>query len=184
MQLKHHFLLAMPSMAEPHIFSDTLTYVCEHDENGAMGLIVNRKLDLTVGDIFVQMDIDPGNLEITHHRAYLGGPVDPERGFVLHSSEVTWENSLHTGDGVSVTSSREILESLASGEGPKSAIILLGYALWGAGQLEHELQANFWLTCQASADIIFDVGTDKKISAAAATLGIDLAQLSTVAGHA
>lgn len=184
MQLKHNFLLSMPSMAEPNIFSNTLVYICEHDDNGAMGLIVNRKLDLTVGDVFLQMNIDPGNLEITHHRAYLGGPVEQERGFVLHSSEISWENSLHTGEGVSVTSSREILESLASGEGPKNAIIVLGYAAWAAGQLEHELQENFWLTCQASADIIFNVGTDKKVSAAAATLGIDFAQLSTVAGHA
>lgn len=174
----------MPSMAESNIFSDSLIYICEHDNNGAMGLIVNRKLDLTVGDVFVQMNIDPGNLEITHHRAYLGGPVEQERGFVLHSSEVSWENSLQTGEGVSVTSSREILESLAAGEGPKSAIIVLGYAAWSAGQLEHELLENFWLTCQASAEIIFNVGSDKKITAAAATLGVDLARLSTIAGHA
>ena len=184
MQLKHHFLLSMPSLAEPNFFSQTLTYICEHDENGAMGLVVNRKLDLTVGDVFVQMNIDPGNLEIAHHCAHLGGPVDQERGFVLHSSDVSWDNSLQTGDGISVTSSRDVLESLAAGEGPRNAIIVLGYAAWTAGQLEHELQQNFWLTCQANTDIIFNVGDDKKLAAAAATLGIDLAQLSTVAGHA
>ena len=184
MELKHHFLLSMPSLDDGGFFDHTLTYICEHDENGAMGLVINRKLDLTVGDIFVQMNIDPGNLEIAHHSAHLGGPVDQERGFVLHSSDVVWDNSLRTGEGVSVTSSRDILEALAVGEGPRNAIVVLGYAAWTAGQLEHELQQNFWLTCKADTDIIFNVGDDKKRAAAAATLGIDLAKLSTVAGHA
>ncbi|MEM7207976.1 MAG: YqgE/AlgH family protein [Pseudomonadota bacterium] len=184
MRLQHHFLLSMPSMTEPNFFSHSLTYICEHDENGAMGLMVNRQLDMTVGDIFVQMDIDPGHLEIAHHRAHQGGPVDQERGFVLHSSDVNWDNTLQTGDGICVTSSREILESLAHGDGPKDAIIVLGYAAWTAGQLEHELLQNFWLTCPADSDIIFNIGIDKKLNAAAAKLGIDMSQLSTTAGHA
>ena len=184
MQLQHHFLLSMPSLGEPNFFSHSLTYICEHDENGAMGLMVNRPLDITVGDIFVQMEIDPGKLEIAHHRAFQGGPVDQERGFVLHSADVEWENTLHAGDDISVTSSREILESLADGSGPRDAMIVLGYAAWTAGQLEHELQQNYWLTCPASHEIIFDIGTDKKINAAAATLGSSLSQLSSEVGHA
>ena len=184
MQLKHHFLLSMPGMAETNIFSRALTYICQHDKNGAMGLIVNREIDLTIGDIFLQMNITPGDLGITHRQAHMGGPVDQKHGFVLHSSDLAWSSSVRIGEGVSITSSRGVLESLACGRGPKNAIIALGYAGWTAGQLELELQQNAWLTCPASAEIIFEVDSEKKLDAAAASLGIDFSQLSSITGHA
>ncbi len=174
----------MPHVPETSFFAHSLTYICEHSQNGAMGLVINRKINLTVGEIFAQMNIASNDHEIAHHPAYLGGPVDQEHGFVLHSSDVAWSNSIRTGKGVTLTSSREVLESLANGSGPKQAIVVLGYTGWTAGQLEHELQQNQWLTCQANPEIIFNVGSEKKLNAAAATLGIDLMQLSTVAGHA
>lgn len=151
----------MPGFAPENFFSHTLTYICEHSKNGGMGLVINRTFDLTVGEIFRQMNIDPGELEIIHHQALLGGPVDQARGFVLHSPDALWDNSLQTGDGVSITSSRKVLEALARGKGPKEAIVVLGYAGWTAGQLEHELQQNLWLTCPASADIIFHVAVKR-----------------------
>jgi len=181
--LSNHFLIAMPALDDPN-FHHTTTYICEHDGDGALGVVINRPLNMRLGEILKHMDIEPGSNEVSSWPVYMGGPVQSDRGFVLHEPSGDWEATLKVTDKIGITSSRDILQAIAAGEGPEKAIVTLGYAGWGAGQLEQELAANTWLSGPASSKIVFDMPSDERWMAAAALLGIDLNLLSSDTGHA
>ena len=181
--LTNQFLIAMPGLRDPN-FARTVTYICEHSDKGAMGIVVNRPLELSVADVMSHMQIADTPPEIGKQAVYLGGPVDSERGFVLHSGGPSWSSTLRITDAICVTTSRDILEAMARGEGPERTLVALGYAGWAGGQLEHELQDNAWLSGPADTRIIFDRPAEERWVAAARLLGIDLNLISTEAGHA
>ncbi|MEP6389626.1 MAG: YqgE/AlgH family protein [Halioglobus sp.] len=181
--LRDHFLLAMPSLTEG-IFSHSITYICEHGESGAMGIVINQPLDLTVAEIFEHLKIK-GGAGFEKEPVMAGGPVQIDHGFVLHKDCSTkWEASIHVTDEITLTTSRDVLRAIAAGEGPKNNLIALGYAGWTAGQLEEELAQNSWLTLPADSDIIFSIPHEQRLGAAAAALGIDMNLISGQAGHA
>lgn len=181
--LKHQFLIAMPHMADPN-FAQTLTYIVEHNANGAMGLVVNRPQDLSLADILVQLRPDQEAAPSTVHvPIYLGGPVQTDRGFVLHSPECSYQATVEL-QGVSLSTSQDVLFAIAEGVGPKQSLITLGYAGWEAGQLEEELADNAWLNCPFNPDIIFAMPSELRLEAAAASLGVTLSLLTSQAGHA
>lgn len=181
--LANHFLIAMPTLADPH-FSHTVTYICEHNEDGAMGIIINRPMSVTLGEVLTQMKINASNRLDTHAPMHEGGPVRREHGFVLHSPVGAWETSLAITDEIALTTSLDILASIAHAEGPKRYLIALGYAGWGAGQLEQEMVNNSWLSGPATGEILFDTPLEQRWQAAASLLGIDLNLLSSEVGHA
>ncbi len=181
--LKDHFLIAMPSLTQG-IFAHSVTYLCEHNEHGAMGLIINRPMDIALGEILDHLNVD-GVRNHGEDPVMAGGPVQTDRGFVLHrTSERQWESTMPITDEISLTTSRDILDAFAHNDGPDCALVALGYAGWSAGQLESELAANSWLTIPADSAIIFNLPAEKRFDAAVAKLGIDLAQLAPGAGHA
>ena len=182
-KLSNHFLIAMPALNDPNLFH-SVTYICEHNEEGAMGIIINQPLDIELGEVLKQMDMKDSNAEISRQTVYLGGPVQAERGFILHSPLGEWDSMLTVTDEIGVTTSPDILQALHDDKGPKQCLVALGYAGWSPGQLEHELLNNAWLTCPANADIIFDTPIENRWTAAAATLGIDMNTLSGEIGHA
>jgi putative transcriptional regulator len=179
--LKHHFLLAMPGLTGEY-FGNTITYVCEHNEDGAMGIMVNRPMELTVGALLDQLGITA--TQIPTEPVLEGGPVKTERGFILHTDDERYDASLALGNGLMLSTARQTLAAIGDGRGPKKYLVALGYAGWGAGQLENEMLQNAWLTCPADISILFDVPFDQRINKAAATLGIDFRLMSTHAGHA
>jgi putative transcriptional regulator len=183
MELANHFLLSMPTLEDPN-FQRTLTYVCDHSEDGAMGLVVNRPLAITVAEILCHLEIESVDGAVANEPVYQGGPVETERGFVLHSPVGDWQGSLALTEDLAVTTSRDVLEALARGDGPTHALVTLGYSGWASGQLEAELAQNAWLTCPARHEILFDVPPERRLEAAAADIGIDLERLSSGAGHA
>jgi len=181
--LRDHFLLAMPSLSEG-VFSQSITYICEHGESGAMGIVINQALDLSVAEIFEHLQIEPRG-DFSAEPVMAGGPVQIDHGFVLHRGcETSWEASLRVTDEITLTTSRDILRAIAAGSGPREHLIALGYAGWSAGQLEQELAENSWLTLPADSDIIFNTPAEQRVSAAAAQLGIDMNLISGEAGHA
>jgi putative transcriptional regulator len=181
--LTDHFLIAMPGMADP-FFAKTVTYLCQYSPEGALGIIINRPSDLTLGDIMRQMDIDLGEREVGKLPIYFGGPVQPERGFVLHEpTAVKWDSTLHVSPEISLTTSRDILEAISIGEGPRKVLVALGYAGWGKGQLEKEMVENSWLSAPADQSILFDFPSSQRWKAAAELMGIDISLLTTQAGH-
>jgi putative transcriptional regulator len=181
--LKHQFLIAMPHMADPN-FAQTLTYIVEHTANGAMGLVVNRPQDLNLADILEQLrpDIDPP-ASCQHVPIYIGGPVQTDRGFVLHPTGPKFQATVDL-EGLSLSTSQDVLFAIADGVGPDQSVITLGYAGWEAGQLEAELASNAWLTCPFDADILFNTPSELRLEAAAAKLRINLSLLTSQAGHA
>ncbi len=183
--LRNHFLIAMPQLSDPS-FTQTLTLICEHSKQGAMGIVLNRPTELTLADVLKQVGITlEQESTCLKDSIYVGGPVALERGFVLHSNDSRlWQSSLGVSSELKLTTSRDVLEALASGQGPENVLVALGYAGWGAGQLESEISQNVWLTCEAKHDIIFDTPPLKRLSAAAELMGIDLHLLSSEAGHA
>ena len=182
--LINHFLIAMPRLDDAN-FSQSVTYICEHNEEGAMGVTINRPSDILLQDILEQIQIKAVNTEIGHQAVYYGGPVQTDRGFILHNkTERQWDASLDITDNIQLTSSKDILEAIANDQGPEKALITLGYAGWGNGQLEQEIANNFWLSCPADSAIIFDTPIEKRWESAASLLGIDLQLLSNDAGHA
>ncbi len=184
MNLTHHFLIAMPAMADPY-FTRTLTYICEHNDQGALGVVVNRPIDMTLRSLFDRLSLPIGNDGVGDAPIYFGGPVQTDRGFVLHEPTGNWQSTLKVRDAVGLTTSKDILEAVGRGEGPKRLLVTLGYAGWSAGQLEHELGQNAWLSVEARGDkILFDTPADERLSAALGLLGIDLASLSEDVGHA
>ena len=181
--LKSQLLIAMPSLEDPN-FSRTVTYICEHNDQGAMGIVLNRPTDLSLSDVLKHMDIEGGLGDAGEQIVYLGGPVEEERGFVLHSHSPPWDSTLAVNDDISVTTSRDILEAMARGDGPAHTLVALGYAGWGAGQLERELQENAWLSGPSDESILFELPPDQRWEAAARLLGVDVNLLSSEAGHA
>ena len=182
--LKNHFLIATPQMADPS-FAQTLTLICEHSRDGALGVVINRPTELTLGEIFQQVGIEyPSTWQQSQNIVYAGGPVASERGFVLHPNDRIWESSLNVGAGLNLTTSKDILVAMAHSKGPSYALVALGYAGWGAGQLEQEMAENTWLTCAANPAIIFTTPCEQRLTAAASSLGVDLHLLSGQVGHA
>ncbi len=181
--LANHFLIAMPSLADPN-FARSVTLICEHSEEGAMGIVINRLTDLRLRDIFEQLDIKAEKTATADSVVYLGGPVQNNRGFVLHEPIGNWESTLSVTDTLGVSTSRDILEAIAHNRGPEKFLVALGYAGWGAGQLEREITENSWLSGPASRDILFELPVEHRWKAAAQLMGIDLTTLSGEAGHA
>jgi len=179
----HHFLIAMPTMADPR-FSHTLTYVCEHNEDGALGIVVNKPTEMMLSSLFEQIDVPLSNEELRRTPVHFGGPVQVDRGFVLHRPLGNWQSTLAVDDGVGLTTSKDVLEAVARGDGPKDVIISLGYAGWSAGQLEDEIAQNAWLTVAADTEVLFDTPAAGKLPAAMRLLGIDFSRLSGDVGHA
>jgi len=182
--LKNHFLIAMPSMTDPQ-FSQSLTYICDHNEQGAMGVIINRKTDLFLKDVFERMNIEFSN-DLADTPILAGGPVSTERGFILHphTEDGSWQSTVKLSDQVSLTASKDIIDSLAVGSGPPHAQVALGYAGWGAGQLETEIMENSWLTVPADSQILFHTPLEDRLEAAGKSLGIDINLLSSQSGNA
>lgn len=180
--LKNQFLIAMPGLAGSY-FGSTLTYLCEHNADGAMGLIVNRPSEMLLVDLLAQLGIRPGSVA-ADAPVMEGGPVARDRGFILHTDDCAYEASLDLGNGLMLTAAREVLEAIAAGTGPRDYLVALGYAGWGAGQLEEELKDNAWLTCPASFQVVFEEPFDTRAHKAAAALGIDFRFMSGQAGHA
>ena len=181
--LTHQFLIAMPAMADPG-FSKTLTYICEHNAQGALGIIINRPTDMTLEDLFERVDLRLDSPQLCRQPVYYGGPVQPERGFVLHRPLGEWQATLVVNPDIGLTSSRDILQSMSEQGEPSEVLITLGYAGWTAGQLEWELSQNAWLTVAADPHIIFNMPPEERLAAAMHALGVDFANLSDVAGHA
>lgn len=181
--LKNQLLIAMPNLQDPN-FARTVTYICEHGEHGAMGIVINRPTDLRLADVLQHMQIEGGMGVAGEQIVYLGGPVEEERGFVLHTHTEPWDSTLAVNGEISITTSRDILEAMARGEGPEHTLVALGYAGWGAGQLEREMQQNAWLSGPVDQSILFELPADQRWEAAAGLLGVDLHLLSTDAGHA
>lgn len=185
--LANHFLIAMPTMSDPN-FSRTLTFLCEHNADGALGIIVNRPLDIDLGTLFerVSVPLTPGENQAKYRRlpVYFGGPVHTDRGFVLHRPTGQWQSTLRVGAQIGLTSSRDILQAMSDDGEPAEVLVSLGYAGWAAGQLEWELSQNAWLTVAADHEIIFGLPPEERLPAAMQLLGIDFANLSDIAGHA
>jgi len=183
----------MPNMADPY-FSRTLTYVCEHNDQGALGIVVNRPIDMTLQALFERLSLSMEDRARADAPIYFGGPVQTDRGFVLHLPTGEWQATLKVTAGkdgaggtrstIGLTTSKDILEAVGRGEGPAKLLVSLGYAGWAAGQIEHELTQNAWLTVEAKAAILFDLPPDERLPAAMNLLGLDYARLADQAGHA
>ncbi|MCP3864433.1 YqgE/AlgH family protein [Marisediminitalea sp.] len=182
--LANHFLIAMPSMEDP-FFARSLTYICEHNDEGAMGLVVNHPTNMTLRELLEQAE---KGAEIDDEKGQQivlsGGPVSQERGFILHSPQPGWSSSLSLTPEIMVTTSKDILSALGNHRGPDQAIITLGYAGWSEGQLEEEIQDNAWLTIEADPAILFNTPIHKRWEAAVQQLGVDVWQLAPQVGHA
>jgi putative transcriptional regulator len=181
--LTHHFLIAMPNMVDPY-FAKSLTYICEHNEQGALGVVINRPIDLSLQALFERINLKLESHELRSIPVYFGGPVQTDRGFVLHQPVGEWHSTLNVRDNLGLTTSKDILEAVGKGSGPAKMLVTLGYSGWAAGQLEHELGQNAWLTVEAGEQIIFDLPAEEKLPAAMELLGVDFASLSEDAGHA
>jgi putative transcriptional regulator len=187
LELANHFLIAMPSMLDP-IFGGTVVYLCEHNANGALGVIINKPTDMTMDVLFDRIDL---KLEIQPNRApgvpkpvMFGGPVQTERGFVLHAPLGQFLSMMKVTEEIALTTSKDVLEAVASGAGPQRLLVSLGCAGWGAGQLEREIVKNGWLTVRADPTIIFELPIEQRFTAAIKLLGIDPMMLTGEAGHA
>ena len=183
--LTNHFLIAMPGMADPH-FSKTLTYICEHTPQGAIGLIVNKPIDVTLANLFDQVEITlpSANIRLRETNVLFGGPVLMNRGFVLHQPLGDWNSTLRVNENTGLTTSKDILEAIGAGDGPTRILVTLGYAGWGPGQLEDEISRNGWLSVAANTDLMFTLPSEARLTAAMGMLGLNYANLSDTAGHA
>lgn len=181
--LAGQFLIAMPGVSAPP-FSRGVALMCQHDDDGAIGLLVNQLSEYRLGDILAQMQLECVDPDMADAAVLIGGPMQPERGFVLHREHGQWEASYSINPEWSVTTSRDILVALAAGEGPRQAVLALGYAGWSAGQLEQELMGNAWLNVEASAQVVFDTPVEERWTAAAGLMGVDPLRLPGYAGHA
>lgn len=182
--LRDHFLIAMPSMADPH-FTHSVIYICEHSPEGAMGIVINMPLSIHLGDVLQNMNIKSEDAELLQTPVLAGGPIQQERGFVIHrGSNDKWESSLALTKTISITTSKDILFAIANHKGPKDHIIALGYAGWDSGQLEREIAQNSWLCGPANPEVLFEIAPENRWRAAGALLGVDMDYLSTEVGHA
>lgn len=188
MNLTGQILIAMPAMLDPH-FSKSVTFICAHNEDGAMGIVINRPIQMTVDTLLQQIDIHCESSEVAAQPVFFGGPVQTERGFVLHSPSLEFNTTVAVNEVVALTTSKDILESTARKQGPEKVLIALGYAGWSPGQLEEEMLNNAWLSFKPSqlndlSKLIFDLPYQEKLEKAMALMGVDFASLSEVAGHA
>jgi len=183
MHLGGQLLLAMPALADPN-FHDSVVLVCEHGDEGALGLIVNRPMQLELGAVLAQLELPPANEDINRLPVFSGGPVETQRGFVIHDDIDVVADSLNIGQTLAVSSSSEILSAISERRGPDHFMVVLGYAGWGPGQLEHELLENAWLSVPASPQLIFEVPVNERWRKAAIQIGIDPLQLSSESGQA
>lgn len=183
LNLSNHFLIAMPSMLDP-TFGGTVVYLCEHNEFGALGMVINKPTDITMSDLFARLDLQPEILPLIEKQVMFGGPVQDDRGFVLHSPLGKFSSMLKVTDEIAFTTSKDVLEAVASGKGPQRLLVSIGYSGWSAGQLEQEISRNGWLTVEADPAVIFDLPINERYSAAIKLLGIDPAMLASGAGHA
>lgn len=186
--LSGHFLIAMPAMTDPY-FARSVTFICEHNQDGAMGVVINRPIDMNLDALFEQINLELENTSFADKAVHFGGPVQIDRGFVLHQPAGDWDSTIAVHGQTALTTSKDILEAVVKGHGPEKILVTLGYAGWGAGQLEQEMAQNAWLTVkpsdiQSQDKVIFDIPNEEKFTAAIGLLGIDLAKLSEEAGHA
>jgi putative transcriptional regulator len=181
--LANQFLIAMPGMRDP-LFRRSVAFVCQHGDEGAMGLIVNRLSEYRLGDVLAQMNLKSDIGRVSDAPVLIGGPVQPERGFVLHSPPGEWESSYRISERICVTTSRDVLVAIAAGAGPDDALVALGYAGWSPGQIETELKENAWLTTAADESILFSTPMESRWEAAAHLVGVNIASLTDYAGHA
>ena len=181
--LTNHFLIAMPGLSDD-LFGRSVVFMCEHSDRGALGLVINKPSDILLPRLFEKVELALGRADLVQLPVFQGGPVQTERGFVLHRPVGDWDSMLRIGDELGVTTSRDILTALAAGNGPQDILVALGYAGWGPGQLEHELAQNAWLNCPADARILFELPSGARWDAAAALIGVDITRLSNDAGHA
>lgn len=189
--LTGHFLIAMPAMVDP-FFSKTMTFICTHNHDGAMGIIINRPIELTFSTLFEQIKLELNNTIIANNHVHFGGPVQLERGFVLHQTnddlDAIWDSTVRINPLLALTTSKDILAAVASQTGPKKLLVTLGYAGWTSGQLEDEMASNAWLSIKVDDDltskIIFDIDNEDKVNVAMSTLGLDFANFSEEVGHA
>jgi putative transcriptional regulator len=179
----NQFLVAMPGMTDPN-FAQTVTLVCDHGPQGALGIVINRPLAMTLGEVFGQLGLDAAHSRVAADPVLQGGPVQTDRGFVLHTPGPAWDSTLAVSERLHLTTSRDIVDALARGEGPADALFALGYAGWDAGQLEAEVAQNAWLTVPADARLVFETPLPERWQAAGRLLGINLLHLSSDAGHA
>jgi putative transcriptional regulator len=183
-----HLLIAMPSLTDPY-FAKSVTLICTHNADGAMGVVINRPTDMTYGVLFEKINLTLKDITLAGRPVLYGGPVQPERGFVVHLAAGEWDSSINISENVALTTSKDILLAVAEGKGPQKLILSLGYAGWVAGQLEQEISQNAWLSvkpkdAETLHQILFGTAHDEQLNAAMALLGFDLAMLSDVAGHA
>lgn len=181
--LDRQMLIAMPGMVDSN-FVGSVTLLCQHNDAGAIGITINRISTFTLGELFSQLNIDCGNDTIRRLPVLEGGPVAPDRGFVLHSPQDGYESTMEIGTEIMVTTSRDVLSDIAAGSGPEKYVVALGYAGWGEGQLENEMLANAWLSVTADTDIVFDLPVSNRFDEALGRLGIRLDMLHSEAGHA
>ena len=185
--LTNQFLIAMPGMAD-ETFAGTVVYLCEHTERGALGLVINRPIDIKLRNLFEKVELSLGTDELAEQPVYFGGPVQTERGFVLHEklgeAGGPYNSTLSVPGGLDMTTSKDVLEAMAEGGGPRKVLVTLGYSGWQAGQLEDEIGRNGWLTVNADPKVIFDTPTEQRYDRAVGLLGIDPRMLSQEAGHA
>lgn len=185
-RLSNHFLIAMPALADPN-FERTVTLVCQHDDEGALGVVINRPLDVSTNEVLQQLDIDVTRAGLDQAMVYRGGPVQPELGLILHEKfddQEDFDAMIEISDSIRLTMSVDVLESIASDDGLDRALIALGYAGWGPGQLDEEMAQNAWLSVPASSEIIFDTPPQQRWDAAARCIGVDLNLISNQSGHA
>lgn len=178
----NQFIIAMPNLVDPNFFH-TVTYLCQHNEEGALGIVINRSAKMKLGEIFQQMDIRVTSPETAETPVFAGGPVQQDRGFVIHTSGKLWDATMAVSDSISLTTSRDIIEAIAAGTGPERYLVALGYAGWGEGQLEKEMLANAWLNTPFGGNVLFDIPVHQRWSAAAGQIGIDINKLTMPAGH-
>ncbi len=185
--LSNQFLIAMPGMLDDG-FAGSVVYVCEHSDKGALGLVINKPIDIKLKSLFDKVELSLDREELAEQPVFYGGPVQTERGFVLHDKQADdaepYSSTLSVPGGLDMTTSKDVLEALSSGGGPKRILITLGYAGWGAGQLEDELGRNGWLTVDADPSVIFDTPIEQRYDRAVSLLGFDPRMLSQEAGHA
>jgi len=181
--LTNQLLIAMPSMSDPN-FAQTVAYVCEHSSRGALALVLNKPLPMRMGEVFEQLEIAVAPGPLSEAVVLRGGPMQTDRGFVVHAAHGEWDSTLKVSDSIHVTTSRDILNAIAQGTGPMPAFVALGYAGWDSGQLEDEMRANAWLNAPANAHIIFDLPFEQRWAAAAKSLGVDLSRLASISGTA
>lgn len=181
--LANHLLIAMPGLADPN-FSRGVTFLCQHSAEGALGIVINRLSSFRLGEVLEQMQISTSVRGLADQPVYAGGPVQTDRGFVMHEPGLAWDSTFRVSNEVAVTTSRDVLAAMAEGRGPQRALVALGYAGWGAGQLEDEIRENAWLSVPAHGSILFETPLEARWQAAARLAGVDVRLLTDYAGHA